>query len=168
MNHHQYQSIRSKLLVYFQKRYLNPWDTEDLIQEVMLKLWRIGKPINESELAYIYTVAKHLMIDKFRANSRQQADRHISAEYDDIKSHEDTSPEYGLQEQRLVQSLQTSLSRLSPLQRHTFIDGKLNGLRLQDIARQRNVTVSAAEKVMSKAVHTIRRSLADNGDSECA
>ena len=131
----------------------------------MLKLWRIGRPIDTCEQAYVYTVARTLMIDKFRLDSRQHRAQQVSTDMDEMADPSASTPDYQLQEQRLMEQLERDFNALTVLQRQTFIESKVKGLKVKDIADSRNVSVSAVEKIISKATHSIKRSVYD---AECA
>lgn len=165
MNPVEYAKKKEKLYLFFRRRNINPWDTEDLIQDVLLKLWRIGKPIDTCDQAYVYTVARTLMIDKFRLDSRQHRASQVSTDMDGLVDQNATTPEYQLQEQRLLEQLERDFNNLTVLQRQTFVESKIKGLKVQEIAEGRNVSVSAVEKIISKATHSIKQGVHRN---ECA
>ena len=156
MNPVKFAEKQQKLTQFFRRRNISACDTEDLVQEVWLKLWRIGKPMDSYEQAYIYTVARTLMIDKFRVDSRQQRSHQVSVDMDELVDQRAPTPDYQLEEQRLLEQVERSFNALTQLQQQTFIESKLKGLKVQEIADSRQVSVSAAEKIISKATHSIK------------
>ena len=61
------------LLKFFARRNVSHWDAEDLVQEVLYKLLAMGRsPITEQD-GYLFTVARTLLIDKYRSDTRKKA-----------------------------------------------------------------------------------------------
>ena len=147
--------ITQLLLDYYIRRQVSLWDAEDLVQEVLLKVLRMGRAIDEVELPYLYTMARTVLIDKYRAENRHQQSAHISLEDDTVVEDEAHCPDYQLDEIRLHQRLEETLNSLTEIQRKTFIDCKVLGLPMQQVAANRSVSVSAVEKLMSKAKQSV-------------
>jgi len=145
------------LKTYFTRRNLNSWDSEDLTQDVILKLLRMDRTVEDCEPAYLYTIARTMLIDKYRTDSRRLLSAHCSLEGQNLLQDESTEPEFQLQENQLNKIISARLLSMSLLQRQTFVENKFNGVRLQDIANRRKVTLSAIEKTMGKAANHIRK-----------
>ena len=62
-------------------------------------------------------------------------------------------------EHQLVSMLAKRFENLTSLQQQTFIAQRLEGKTVQDIANERQVSVSAVEKIASKANHKLRSGL---------
>jgi len=147
---------RSQILLnYFLRRNLNLWDAEDLVQDVMLKILRMQHHPDQLDQAYLYTVARTLMIDKFREATRHKASAHVAYPQDELYCDASHNPDFQVEEQRLLESFYNLLLQLTELQRNTFIENKLEGVGLQEIAHKREVSLSAVEKVASKANHSV-------------
>ena len=144
---------------YFTRRHINHWDAEDLVQEVLLKLWRMERPIESFEGAYIYTVARTTMIDKLRQDTRHKSSYHCDYETTSCASCEQSTPEFYFTEQRLLEKIDQRMKALTELQRQTLVDSKLKGMKNHEIAQLRQVTVSAVEKVIHKARQALREEI---------
>jgi len=150
---------------YFSRRNLNSWDSEDLAQDVILKLLRMERSVEDCEPAYLYTIARTMLIDKYRTDTRRLLSAHCSLEGQKLLHDESTEPEFQLREDQLNEKIRARLLSMSLLQRQTFVENKFKGVRLQDIANRRKVTLSAIEKTMGKATNHIRKGILE---SECA
>lgn len=148
-------SITQLLLDYYIRRHVSLWDAEDLVQEVIIKLLRMGRVVEDVERPYLYTVARTVLIDKYRADSRHKQQAHTPINEDMGFEDETACPDYQLQTWRLQQRFEMSLQGLTDSQRKTFIACKLEGLPMQQVAEQRRVSVSAVEKLMSKAKQSL-------------
>ena len=147
--------ITQLLQGYYIRRQVSPWDAEDLGQEVLLKILRMGHKVEDVEQPYLYTVARTVLIDKYRTETRHKQTAHIALEDDIAVEDETTCPDYQLNEIRLHQRLEISLNSLTEAQRKTFINCKVLGLPMQQVANNRSVSVSAEEKLMSKAKQSL-------------
>lgn len=135
---------------------------------MLLKLWRIGRPIDACEQAYIYSVARTVMIDKFRYDSRRQQANQVSSDMDELVDQTTSTPDYQLQEQRLLEQLERDFNALTHLQRQIFIESKFKGVKVREIASNRGVSTSAIEKLISKATHSIKQGVINTNQPEKA
>ncbi len=151
------QIVNTKTLMeYFTRRNLSQWDAEDLVQDVMLKILKMGRSLNSDEQGYIFTVARTLLIDKYRSDSRHKTTAHVSLDPEQAIFDEHSGPEYQFREHQVINILANNFKNLTELQQETFIDSKVYGKRLQEIAECRKVSVSAVEKVISKAYRSMK------------
>lgn len=146
---------RHTLLNYFLRRRLSHWDAEDLTQDALLKLLRMEHQQEAFSTGYLYAVARSLMIDKYREANRRKKATHIDLPQEGVVGDNSFNPDFQMEEERLTQQLSERLLALTDLQRTTFIENRLKGRRLQSIANQRAVSLSAVEKVASKANHSV-------------
>ena len=159
------QSRSQSLMRFFLRRNLNRWDAEDLAQDVMLKVLRMERQPDSLNQGYLYTVARTMMIDKFREADRHRLYAHIDYPMEELFCSASHNPDYQLEEERLVERFYDLLLQLTQLQRDTFIGSKVKGVGLQEIADKRQVSLSAVEKVASKANHSVREIFTNH---ECA
>ena len=147
--------ISQLLLNYYIRRHVSLWDAEDLVQDVLLKVLHMGRTVDEVEPAYLYTAARTVLIDKYRHDSRRKQHAHVAMDADLAFEDESASPDYQLDELRVHERLEHTLNGLTEIQRKTFIDCKIHGLPMQQVANDRHVSVSAVEKLMSKAKQSL-------------
>ena len=159
MSHKSLEQKIPALLKFFARRNLSHWDAEDLVQEVLYKLLAMGRsPITEQD-GYLFTVARTLLIDKYRSDTRKKTTAHIAFNEEEIASNGGSTPELDYMEYQLVSLLAKRFENLTLLQQQTFVAQRLEGKTVQDIANERQVSVSAVEKVASKANHKLRSGL---------
>lgn len=159
MPHKSLEQKIPALLKFFSRRNVSHWDAEDLAQEVLYKLLAMGRsPITEQD-GYLFTVARTLLIDKYRSDTRKKTAAHILFNEEEIASNGGSTPELDYMEYQLVSLLAKRFENLTVLQQQTFIAQRLEGKTVQDIANERQVSVSAVEKVASKANHKLRNGL---------
>lgn len=144
------EKIFNTLRRFYRSRHLSHWDAEDMTQDVMCKLLSMGRPPEQEQQAYIYTVARTLLIDKYRSDTRKKTMAHSSFEEEDMLYAADSSPELELFASRLSILLQQRFDALTNLQQQTFMDCKIKGKQLKDVATERGVSVSAVEKIVRK------------------
>ena len=157
---------RSQVLMnYFLHRKLSLWDAEDLAQDVMLKILNMEQRPETLNAGYLYTVARTMMIDKYREASRRHLPDHIGYPQDGLLSDACNNPDFCLEEERLIKRFYQLLQTLTDLQRTTFIENKIGGVGLKTIADQRAVSLSAVEKVACKANQSV---LSVFVEGECA
>lgn len=159
MPHKSLEQKIPALLKFFSRRNVSHWDAEDLVQEVLYKLLAMGRsPITEQD-GYLFTVARTLLIDKYRSDTRKKTVAHVAFNEEEIASNGGSTPELDYMEYQLVSLLTKRFENLTLLQQQTFIAQRLEGKTVQDIANERQVSVSAVEKVASKANHKLRNEL---------
>lgn len=152
----QYQDT---LLSFFNKRSQNAWDAEELTQEVFYKLLKC-KDMGENQYpeSYLYSVAWSVLRDKSRRDKVRQKDNHI--EFNETYAREDlASPEQVINSEQLYQQYVAALGELSPKVRAVFLLHRYEGLTYAEIAAHCDITVSAVEKHMMKALTRMKKFL---------
>ncbi|CAG9623134.1 RNA polymerase sigma factor [Sutcliffiella rhizosphaerae] len=141
-----------KLYKYCLKLSGSPWTAEDLVQETMLKVFKMknSQPEKEMTFSYLCTVAKHHFIDEKR---KQRESIHFN---EDLYGEEYDSTEY----YGLIELLLTSL----PLKQSMLITLKdVFGYTSQEIAsmlRVSNESIKTAlhrSRMKLKSVHDLER-----------
>jgi len=146
---------------YFLRRKLPPWDADDMVQDVFLKLLAMGRSPDSEEKSYIYTVARTLLIDKYRSDKRKKTSSHVSYQEDQSAAECSLSPDVQLHENRLHAVLVKKFNSLTLIQQKTFSDYRFKGKRLREIAEDRQVTQSAIEKALKTVSTRLRAELMD-------
>lgn len=149
----QYQDV---LLRFFTQRVRNVWDAEELTQEVFCKiLKRTGVSLDTYTEPYIFTIAWSVLRDRSRRDRVRLRDMHVA--YDETYSSEDpVTPEQSLNGDELYQHFLRALNQLSPRVRQVFLLNRYEGLSYQEIAERCQITLSAVEKHMIKALQRIK------------
>lgn len=151
----QLEAHKRKLLSYISRRDRHGGQSEDILQEVMLRVFEqsrkqdIGNP-----LAYAYRVADtviYAQVDRARREFGEPLDERIAC----------TSPladEVLLQRDR-VRVFEGALRALTPLQREVFIRRKFDGRSRQEIAEALGISVEAVKKHLVRGMAELARTM---------
>jgi RNA polymerase sigma-70 factor (ECF subfamily) len=145
---HEVFPLRSRLLIYAHRFLKNPEDAEDVVQEVMLKLWYIRKDLAsyESIPALSVLITKNLCLNRLKALSRKQDDN-ISIS---IES-ETPSPYTQLEQKDSVEQVMKIINRLPNLQQTILQMKHIYGLEIDEIAEITGSKPEAVRMNLSRA-----------------
>lgn len=126
-------------------------DAEDLLHSSYLRMLEKQSADIHNPEAFLLRSAVNEARDDFRRRQRPAAQ--ISADTFTLDVHDDTP----LQDERLIAQqrlahIREGLMRLSPRTREVFLMHRLDGLKYREIADQLNISMSAVEKHISRAV----------------
>lgn len=142
---------------YFRSRVRPGADIDDLVQEVFLRLSarRQDGPVISME-SYLFTVAASVLTDSFRRTARRGG---VHQPFDELlHAEEDFSPERVYLGQEQLRLVETALLELPERTRVVFALHRFEDMSYPQIARRLEVSVSAIEKHMIKALaHLARR-----------
>ncbi|NQT27465.1 sigma-70 family RNA polymerase sigma factor [candidate division KSB1 bacterium] len=144
----------------------NIHDSEDLSQEVFIKMWRNLKSFrSEAKMSsWLYRITMNAWIDRSRKkNIRVHADK---AELKDetlqkaaISSGSDWNPETQTESIMLNQEVQTALNALTPRERAVFTLRHYEDLKLQTIGEQLGLTTGSVKSLLFRAVRKLQDAL---------
>lgn len=126
---------------------------EDLVQEVLLTLHRKrdlyspGMPF----LPWLFAIARHRLIDHFRAEKRRPETVAWLDVFDTAEEEKATFSE----ENRLL--LEEWLAALSPRQREILVMAKAEGVPLAEIAARLDMSLSAVKVTVHRAIQKVRK-----------
>jgi RNA polymerase sigma-70 factor (ECF subfamily) len=124
-------------------------DSEDIVQDVFIKIWNEKEKIDEQKnfKSYIFKIARNLAIDKRRKLSKET---HSPIE-DIYSSGEDL--EKNLLNNEKHQILKEALNLLSPQQKEIYElhHVQKKKLKLKEIAQKMNISVSAVQNAINKS-----------------
>jgi RNA polymerase sigma-70 factor (ECF subfamily) len=151
--------FRASLRRYFARRVQDGGDIEDLVQQVFERLIKRGNVSGIEHLSgYVFQTASSVFADHLRwrqshhADSHQQFDEHHQSDVD-------FSPEHVLLEREKLARASAVLLELPERTRVIFVLRRLEGMKYLDIAARLNISVSAVEKHMERAVARLAESL---------
>ena len=148
---------RGPLERYFRARLGSAVDVDDLVQEVFLRLTQRGPgaPVAAVE-NYLFTVAASVLNDTHRRAARRGG-RHQP--FDDVRhSGEDFSPERVFLGREQLAAVEMALHELPERTRGIFVLNRFEEMTYREIARRLQISTSAVEKHMIKALaHLARR-----------
>lgn len=136
------------------------FDVDDIVQDTFLKIQNIPSDKNiENPKSYLFRIADNLALDRMRQHHYEsrfiQDDGTI--EYFDKGPSPEVSTDY---RQRLA-CLTRVIEALPPRQKEAFILHKFEGLSHAKVADRMNISVSAVEKLIMKALLSCRNEMDD-------
>jgi len=155
------QRFRPMLLRYFRRHLQHDADAEDLAQEALMRLFRSPAQVDNAE-AYVLRIASNLLRDRFRRDRSHHAGLHepLDGTLHELPSEEPGSDHVYAGRERLERFL-SALDELPPRCRQIFLLQRYEGMTYTAIARQLQVSVSAVEKHMMRALLHLQARLAE-------
>ncbi|MDR0746039.1 MAG: RNA polymerase sigma factor [Mediterranea sp.] len=163
---YQYQLQR-----FIVKRVSSKEDSEDILQDVFYRLSKVDVEENPIQCisSWLYTVARHLIIDRGRKRREEEIphqsdadeDRSFMTELAQLVPDEDASPELDYTKALVWEELETALSELPVEQRTIFELTELQGFSFKDISESTGVTVNTLISRKRYAVLYLRKRLAN-------
>jgi len=141
-------------------RVRNVADVPDLVQEIYLRMLRVTNVESvRSPEAYLFTVARHVVQQHTLAQSATPPSSELARmlQCREGETHADPALEVGARE--CLEQLQSTLDRLSPKVRATFLLSRRDGLSFDEIAAQLGTTRHMVKKYLMKALIRLRSSL---------
>ena len=134
-------------------------ESENIVQEVFLKLWenrtRIEK--NSSVKSYLFSIAYNSTIDLIRKKVKDSQFIEYLESLQEIYEEPDVNYEY----KELTEKLHDIIHQLPQRQKEVYILHREEGLTYHDIAEKLHISVNTVENHMSRALKTIRFNLED-------
>ncbi len=131
---------------------------EDIVQESFIKLWNnCAKVSLDKAKSYLFTIATNLSI----SNTRHQKVKFKYQDYirqrnSDINNE---SPEFITLEKEYMELLKKAIAELPERQREVFLLSRIDKKTYREIAELSNVSVKAIEKLMHKALVSLRKKI---------
>ncbi|MGF6850235.1 RNA polymerase sigma-70 factor (family 1) [Chitinophaga sp. W3I9] len=150
---------RHKLYSFLLRLTESPEMTEDVIQDVFLKLWKDRENLVNIEQfgGYVYRMAQHQALNAFRRMAKETL---ILAELTrTIKDAAPADAADNLSVREVREKLQYALDHLPPKQKLVYTLSREQGLKHEEIARQLNISPSTVNNHMIAALRTIRQQL---------
>jgi RNA polymerase sigma-70 factor (ECF subfamily) len=132
--------------------------SEDVVQEVMLELWRrrTTVTIQESLRAYLVRSTRNRALNQIRhANVQKRAEPHLIGE-ESIAA----AGASGLVANELGDAINAAVAELPPACREVFRLSREQGLRYAEIAETLGISIKTVESQMGKALKHLRTRLA--------
>jgi len=131
------------------------------MQEVALRLHQHGTAGTiESRASFAVRIARNVLIDRWRRDTARQRDRHVSLEEYHHPA-EDISPARVLEGQETLALVLRSLGDLPERTRQAFILHRFEAMSYAAIAACLDISVSAVEKHISKAMRHLSARFGD-------
>ena len=141
-------------------------DIEDVCQEAFLRAYRAEqKGTIEQPKAYLFRVAKNILINGLRSKTNSVTDYVGDMELLDILPEGDTL-EANLAAQQRVAIYCEAIAALPAQCRRVMLMKKIHGLPTKEVAARLSITTSTVEKHMTKGLKHCNAVLAERYDSE--
>jgi len=153
--------LRPALVRFFRRRCGNNIEAEDLAQDALLKSLDRTWSTSAQARGYVFRTAVNLWHDRRRKQLTRSGadvgwDEKIVGEVS-----EDITPERVLLGEEVLRRVNAALLELNERTRDVFLLNRLENLTYADIAKTHQISVSAVEKHMIKALKAIERQIND-------
>jgi RNA polymerase sigma factor (sigma-70 family) len=150
-----FEALRSPLTGYFRRRVRQQDEVPDLVQEVFLRISGRGRLDDIVNLrGYVFQVAGSVLADCRRRRVVRHHDAHI--EFDPESMGEDAiGPDRILAGREALKAVLAIVDRMPERTRTIFVLRRLEGMRYLEIAHRLDLSVSAVEKHMIRAVQCL-------------
>ncbi len=160
------------LLNFFLRMGASQADAEDLVQDVLLKVYRAAERYESKALftTWLYRIARNCWIDTMRRCGRQpglvSADKESAATgttiAETLPSHT-PQPSARMEQSETATLIHEAIGQLPELQREVFVLSEIQGMKYQEIAETLDVPLGTVKSRMFMAVHSLRQTLAAHG-----
>jgi len=159
---------RTRLRNFIRRRVPDPWDTEDIVQEVFYELVEANRMLMPIEhvTGWLFRVARNRITDLFRKKKPENfSDAAIETEEGDLLGMEDfvpspdAGPESAYARQVLLDELEVAIDDLPEEQRDVFVAHELEGRGFKEIAAETGVNMNTLLARKRYAVLRLRERL---------
>lgn len=144
-------TLSKALAVYFARKGVEPFEIDDLVQEVFLRILKRGDSDQLEQFnGYVFTTAASVLTDRYRRRKARFFTKHV--EFDpDLHSDVTVGPDVELADRDSLNRATRILMQLPERTRHVFILRRIEGMSYGEIAHRLGLSVSAIEKHMLRA-----------------
>jgi RNA polymerase sigma factor (sigma-70 family) len=142
-----------------------PSDAEDATQEIFLTLWKNASrfdPTRGSEAVFIATLARRLLINRYRQRRRRPAEVSV----DESESLQWAATGITSETSAEAQQASAALSLLRPEQQRIITLAVVHGLSQSEIATQIGMPLGTVKTLMRRGLLRVREMLHINEDAE--
>jgi RNA polymerase sigma-70 factor (ECF subfamily) len=141
----------------------NKSDTEDLTQNVFLKIWekRATLDLDKSLDSYVFTIAYHMVVDYFRKTNNSILSS-LSEDIDIKAPISVLSAEDSLNKHQIDSLYQAGLDLLPPKRKEIFLLSRHQGLTNKQIADYLHISVKTVENQMTAALKSLKEFFDNN------
>lgn len=136
----------------------SPEMTEDIIQDVFLKLWKDRENLLHIEQfgGYVYRMAQNRVINSLKRMAKETL---ILEELGKVQTLTTSNAEEQLSEKEAKNNLHSALDKLTPKQKLVFTLSREQGLKHEEIAAFLNISPSTVNNHMIEALRQLRQQL---------
>lgn len=147
----------NELIYYVQKMIGNKEESVDIVQETYMKTIEKSQKITiKNERAFLYRVAKNLVVDKVRKNTKVQK---VVFEEDEHTIPKKEQPEEIILTSSRNQDLKVIIESLPLRTKQAFVLHIINGDSRQDIAKIMGISVNAVQKHITRGIKKVKEQI---------
>lgn len=154
-----YEVYADRLYGFILKQLKNRILAQDIVQDTFLRLWNNRDQLNYfgNLQAFLFTIAKHRVIDHFRKQVNELQFEEFM-EYHEQQM-EDVSPEDILLYDEFIQQLNSSKKVLSEREREVYEFSREQNIPIKQIASQLSLSEQTVKNHLSSALKKLRKEL---------
>jgi RNA polymerase sigma-70 factor, ECF subfamily len=142
----------------------NTSESEDIAQQVFLRIWRNAKRYRPEAkfTTYLYTITRNLVFNETRRKSRKKevsTDERAENSNHFVEASPDRQPDAELLQAELQQAVDDAISSLPETQRMAVVLRRYEQLSYEEIANVLGLSVSAVKSLLFRARTALRESL---------
>jgi RNA polymerase sigma-70 factor (ECF subfamily) len=143
----------------------NASESEDIAQQVFLRIWRNAKRYRPDAkfTTYLYTITRNLVFNETRRKSRKKevsSDEREENSNQLLEASPDRQPDAELLQAELQQAVDDAIASLPETQRMAVVLRRYEQLSYEEIAGVLNLSVSAVKSLLFRARTSLREALA--------
>lgn len=143
----------------------NASESEDIAQQVFLRIWRHAKRYRPDAkfTTYLFTITRNLVFNETRRKSRKKevsSDERAENSNQLIEANPDRQPDAELLQAELQQAVDDAISSLPEAQRMAVVLRRYEQLSYEEIAAVLGLSVSAIKSLLFRARTSLREALA--------
>lgn len=149
-----FMRYQKQLYNYFLKCTLDREESQDLTQNTFIRVmkYRNSFKVDRGFRVWLFQIARNLVRDHFRAASIQRERlnplKHLP---------EQTTDEVDAEQLEREEKLYRALGQLPPEKRELLVMGKFQGMKYEEIAKIRDMTVSAVKVQIHRTIAELRK-----------
>lgn len=138
-------------------------DAADLLQECYLRLIRTTKPLSTQDIAraWLFTIARNLVVDLFRRRSVRGYDSQVNVEEAEIQDC-NPNPQEALEMAQTLAQIKTCIKKMPDTTRKVFVLSRFEELTYTEIAQRLSLSTRTVERKMSEAMSLMNKHLDDH------
>lgn len=145
----------------------NASESEDIAQQVFLRIWRNAKRYRPDAkfTTYLFTITRNLVFNESRRKSRKKEVSSDEREENSnclVEASPDRQPDAELLQAELQQAVDAAIASLPETQRMAVVLRRYEQLSYEEIAETLELSVSAVKSLLFRARTTLRESLSDH------
>lgn len=147
---------RHKLFSFLMRLTQSPEATEDVIQDIFMKLWRNKSSLAEIDnfSSYLFRMAQNQCITQFKRMAKETL---ILSRLASDSSPSRSTTEDHIAVKEVQEQLQQAVAKLTPQQKLVFTLSREKGLKYDEIAAELNISPSTVKNHMIDALRIIRQ-----------